>query len=476
MTSGERATFVRDRLPAGGLFAGQDWRISPEPFWLDRRLEGELQRLGRILLQFYRASERLYRRSVEGKSPSWIAELLERGKPERIVRLQRQAAFKSEVPRVIRPDLLLNREGFAITELDSVPGGIGLIGWLNQTYDLLARKNEGFRAAADSGTRGELIGGAAGPIDGFRGIFEGHDRVHLVVSQEAAGYRPEMEWLSAQLPPAGSYGVRNTEFTDFASGDGVYRFFELFDLPQVANADRIFELAADRTVGLTPPPKFLFEEKMLFALFWNRNLRDFWRQELGGGFFRRLQVCIPYSWILDPAPLPPQAAYPELGLTDWRQLKSLSQKERRLILKISGFSPEAWGARGVYLGSDLSADEWGNAVERALQGFETHPYILQRFVKPDVSEVNWYDFSQAVLRPMKGRARLCPYYFVHGTGDRARAILGGCLATVCPADKQIVHGMSEAIMAPCASAASSTTVVPEKARVSVPNSSSIADQ
>jgi hypothetical protein len=51
--------------------------------------------------------------------------------------------------------------------------------------------------------------------------------------------------------------------------------------------------------------------------------------------------------------------------------------------------------------------------------------------------------------PMKGRARLCPYYFVHGDGEAARPHLGGVLATIVPADKKIVHGMSEAILAPC---------------------------
>jgi hypothetical protein len=50
---------------------------------------------------------------------------------------------------------------------------------------------------------------------------------------------------------------------------------------------------------------------------------------------------------------------------------------------------------------------------------------------------------------MKGRVRLCPYYFVQGEGDQARAQLGGVMATVCPADKKIIHGMSEAIIAPC---------------------------
>jgi hypothetical protein len=47
---------------------------------------------------------------------------------------------------------------------------------------------------------------------------------------------------------------------------------------------------------------------------------------------------------------------------------------------------------------------------------------------------------------MDGRVRLTPYFFV--TGESVR--VGGILATVAPADKRLIHGMSDAIMAPCA--------------------------
>jgi hypothetical protein len=40
---------------------------------------------------------------------------------------------------VIRPDLVLTDEGFAIVELDTVPGGIGVTAWLNQATRNLAR-------------------------------------------------------------------------------------------------------------------------------------------------------------------------------------------------------------------------------------------------------------------------------------------------------------------------------------------------
>jgi hypothetical protein len=435
----ERAHFIRDSLPPDGLFAGQSWRIAPEPFPLDAKLADELQTLGRVLLQFYRAANLLYRQSVAGKQPAWVAQLLDQGKPAALVELQRHAAFKNEVPRVIRPDLLLTSDGFRLTELDSVPGGIGLTAWLNATYSKLKTQN----------SKLEILGGARGMIDGFASIFGDAKNVHLIVSEESASYRPEMEWLAAQTKNL-KLKTQNPTFTNFADGDAIYRFFELFDLANVANAPQIFALAAEKKIHLTPPPKPIFEEKLWFALFWNRHLQNFWRQELGDNFFSRLKKIIPYTWVVDPTPLPPHAALPRLELTDWTQLKTLSQRDRELILKISGYSPRAWGARGVSLGSDLAQGEWAAAVDEAIASFPTSPFVLQTFEKPKLVESAWFDFEKNTTVPMQGRARLCPYYFVAGEIDSARPTLGGVLATICPADKKIIHGMTDAILAPCA--------------------------
>jgi hypothetical protein len=454
----ETAKFIRDSLPPGGLFAGLEWRISPAPFPLDERLAKEIESLGRVLLQFYRAVNLLYRKSVEGKQPEWVARWLDLGKPAELIALQRSPAFKNDVPRVIRPDLLLTEQGISVTELDSVPGGIGLTAWLGKTYSILSEGGVPRRPNQDGGSQSSplrnnnIIGGADGMLRGFESIFGNAKRVHIVVSEEAATYRPEMVWLAEQLNEQKyrTFNIQHSTFNGFEDGDAVYRFFELFDLANVPNSKKIFELAAEKRIRLTPPPKPVFEEKMLFALLWNRNLNDFWRQELGEGFLARLKKLVPYTWIVDPSPLPPQAVIPELNLTDWRQLKNLSQKERELILKVSGFSEHAWGARGVFLGSDLSHEDWAKAVDDAIQHFEQSPRVLQRYHKPALVEAQWFDFGKNVVVPMKGRVRLCPYYFVSGEGDAARPQLGGVLATVNPADKKIIHGMTDAILAPCA--------------------------
>jgi hypothetical protein len=436
LNAAQRAHLVRDQLPPGGLFAGQTWRTAADPFPLSPRLVAELETLGRVLLQFQRAVNLLYRQSLTGKQPPWVAQWLDQGKPQSLLSLQRDAAFKNDWPRVIRPDLLLTEDGLAISELDSVPGGIGLTAWFNQVYEA-------------AGT--PVLGGAQGMLTGFEGIFGNRSTVHIVVADEAATYRPEMEWLAAQFTEGPKqFIVQTADPFPIAEGDGVYRFFELFDLEQVAVAPGLFEQARAQRIFLTPPPKAFFEEKLLFALLWNRHLHSFWRLQLGDRFFQRMLQLVPYTWLLDPAPLPPHAALPELNLTDWRQLKELSQRQRELILKVSGFSPDAWGARSVRLGSDLSNADWGSAVDHALEVFPESPYILQRYAKPKTIEATWFDFELNQLRPLSGRVRLCPYYFIHGDGDQARAHLGGVLATICPADKKIIHGMPEAILAPCA--------------------------
>src|SRR5665213_1404717 len=182
MSPQEAAKFVRAALPPGGLFAGLEWKVAPAAFPLGEDLANEIESLGRVLLQFYRAVNWLYRKAVEGKQPEWVARWLDLGKPRELIELQRSAAFKNETPRVIRPDILLTENGFSITELDSVPGGIGLTAWLGKTYSQLAPGEQG------------VLGGAEGMLRGFESIFGDAERVHIVVSEEAATYRPEMEW------------------------------------------------------------------------------------------------------------------------------------------------------------------------------------------------------------------------------------------------------------------------------------------
>ena len=436
LTALDRIAAIRAALPPEGLFADKDWLLSPEPFLIDAKLGEQLEKLGHRLNLFNRACNELYQRSVSGKQPAWIADTLDRGKPPELVEYSRRKQFRADLPSVIRPDLVLTEEGFTIAELDTVPGGIGLTQWLNATY-------------AGFGTH-DVMGGANGMVEGFRAILG--ERADILVSKEAATYRPEMAYL-ARVADGGTLHVHEAEtFTPSgtpAAPQSLYRFFEHFDLPNIPSAPAIMQAVADGTARITPPFKPYLEEKLWFALFWMRPLREFWRRELSERHFLELQKVIPYTWILDPQPLPQHAVIPGLEIQSFEELKTFSQKQRELILKISGFHETAWGSRSVVLGSDASQTEWQTAITEALGEFPQHPHILQRFHKGRLVDQRFLNHTTGEFETMHGRVRLCPYYFVID----GEAELRGALATVCPADKKLLHGMKDAIMVPTAVAA-----------------------
>lgn len=450
----EHSRRVRSRLIEAGLHDGVTWRVSPTPFVLAPADLAAIASLGRHLLHFTRALNRLYYESVRGAQPGWVAEYLDQGKPPDLIADARLTRFTTALPGVIRPDLILTDDGFMISELDSVPGGIGLTGCMAHAY-------------ADLGWA--ITGGRNGMVEGFARMIRSlrpdtNSHLAIIVSEEAGDYRPEMRWLAARLCEAGlpteavSPGdvtamddrlfLRKTEAITL-----LYRFFELFDLKNIPQADLLLNAVKQGRVAMTPPAKPWLEEKMAFALFHHPALNAFWRHELRAETFDLLRQWIPRTWMLDPRPVPSHTLIPGLtvegrGVSDWKTMAGLGQKGRRFVLKPSGFSDLAWGSRGVSVGHDLSQKDWAAAIENGLASFPTVPYILQEFRKGRRVTTQYHNQVTDEIVPLQGRVRLSPYYFV--AGDQVE--LGGILATVCPLDKKLIHGMSDAVMAPCAMA------------------------
>jgi hypothetical protein len=462
LTAREQAHHLYEAIPPG-LFRVQDeseriaWRVSPEPFALSAEQAEEIERLGRDLLKFYRALNNLYNRSARGTAPAFIAEYLDQGKPQQVVKLARQNRFKQELPGVIRPDLILTADGFVATELDSIPGGMGFVGAMTEAYCRLGI---------------ESFGGDDGIPAGFAAMLRHVTRaeypsVAIVVSDESADYRAEMSWLAdalRRLQLADAWLRRPEEVTFTEDGlfirhddgresrlDALYRNFELFDLFNVPKQELMLYAARHNRVKMTPPPKATLEEKLAFALFHHYALASLWRAELGSETYERLRGLFPKTWVIDPRPLPPQGAIAGLEvagapIADFRQLTALPKSERAYVVKPSGFSELAWGSRGVKIGDDLTREEWTSTIETALSSYERTPWILQRFHKGKLVRQSYFDRDRNEIREYDGRVRLCPYYFVDGE-ESVR--LGGVLATIAPADKRLIHGMSDAVMTSC---------------------------
>lgn len=453
---------IKSSLIQSGLFSqegneqGNVWRVSPEPFYLSEEDVLFFHRLGPPLLKFYSAINQLYFDSVKGRAPGWVAEYMDIGKPSNLIDYARMNRFKSQLPGIIRPDVIVTNNGFAVTELDSVPGGFGL------TAQLMTLYAEGDR---------KIVGLEEGGIPRlFYQMMESLAKLPgcvcaIVVSDEAKDYRGEMIFLSNLLKNNGFpvYTLRPEEIIFREEGlylkdddkevriDVVYRFFEMFDLKNIPKSELMMFSAKKGRVKTTPPYKHHLEEKLSFALFHHPALTSWWKNFMGDETFTMLLHLIPKTWTLDNRALPPHAVIPGLmlkgnNISDWKELIALTQKERELAIKTSGFSPEAWGSRGVTMGHDVSGEEWGRTLEKCLEDFPRKPSILQEFHKGKRVRVSYCDFESRSITEMDSRVRLTPYYFIINQEPR----LGGILATLCPHNKKKIHGMVEAVMVPCA--------------------------
>jgi len=476
-----RCAIIHDQLRQAGLFPSlpaqasvpevtattTTWRIATTPFPLTKDQLDFFHRLGPQLLSFYRALNRLYTDSVRGLQPTWVAGYLDQGKPESLLMYSRMKRFRDQLPAVIRPDIIPTQDGMVITELDSVPGGIGMTGALTEIYSAAAPPPHPSPLTPHSS---EIVGGPTGMVQGFAAMLKAQLAQHtgcvaILMSEEAKDYRPEMTWLAARLRAIGldAYCVEpcHIRFTEEGlrlTCEGmdqpialIYRFYELFDLLNIPKSELVqYAIKKDR-VAVTPPYKPALEEKLAFALLHHPALRPFWEQTLERDVFLHLATIMPRTWILDPAAIPPSATIPGLAIggravMDWRDLAAATQKERHFVIKPSGFSELAWGSRGVSVGHDMPQSEWAGAIDKALASFPRTPYILQEFHKGRLYELDYFDPVSGEMNRMSGRARLSPYYFVSGE----KTELAGILATICPADKKVIHGMKDAIMVPCA--------------------------
>ena len=291
--------------------------------------------------------------------------------------------FKSQLPQVIRPDILPTPEGFTITELDSVPGGMGFTGSLSAQYAKLDY---------------DIIGGSNGMQLAFAEMVRSLAKVErptvaIVVSDESADYWDEMKWLESALREVGlaAYTIKPRDviftedalFLESAEGrvqiDVLYRFFELFDLKNIPKAELMLYGAKRRTVVMTPPPKTYLEEKLLFALFHHPSLQPFWQRELGKKTYQFLPNVSSHRHGCSirvnchHTPVIPDLEIDGLPVTNWRQIIPVSQRQRELVLKPSGFSELAWGSRGVSIGHDLPTEDWEDAVENALTRLRSNP-------------------------------------------------------------------------------------------------------
>lgn len=427
-------------LPEGRQAA---WRVAPYPHELTPEQSQGLNGMAELLRGFYTAADKLYHLGLSEKRYEFVPEYLDQGKPARIVAVSREARFKGVLPLIMRPDLLWTDQGFIATEFDSIPGGTGILAGMESLY----------RELGSSLTDTAAVLAQAVKSVHKSGVFA------FVVSEESSSYRDEMNYLAEQLVRQGIHAccLRPEEIDCQATGlyhgqsrvTTLYRFFELFDIDNVANGWEMVTAATQGLVKMVPPPKAYLEEKLWFALIHHPVLESYWKKALGEKRYQHLYRLIPRSHILDPRPVPPHAVIAGLkakgqAISSFSELFDLPRSERSYVLKPSGFSPTAWGSKGVVLGRELTTRSWGIELHKALSAYCDQPFVLQDYHSSLVDNREYYDFNTKELKAFAGKSRYCPYFF----NTTRTTIQAGLLVTTCPLDKPLIHGMTDAVMSP----------------------------
>lgn len=98
--------------PLFGDFENVPWLISPKWFQLTEKEIGELQRLGLTLFSFLKCYHDLYYLDERA------AKLVEYGKPNEVVKLQRK--ITKDLPLLIRADIVPTENGPKVTEIETI--------------------------------------------------------------------------------------------------------------------------------------------------------------------------------------------------------------------------------------------------------------------------------------------------------------------------------------------------------------------
>ena len=266
------------------LFADKTWRWSPSPWNLSDSICQWMRELSEAAVSFYHAIDLLYGKSWRGESiirndenkVPWVAEYYDAGKPPWLVEHGRSKVVRNQVPAVIRPDLIPHADGLALTEWDSVPGGIGVTANLEMIYGLN-------RKSAMVESFGNTLSDAAKAVGGKSA------NMVIAISEEAETYLPEMEWICEQLKKSGFAievcSPQELQVLDDAvvlknrKVELIYRFWELFDYEKVSIMRDLARVVEKGGVVVTPPMKHVQEEKLSLALFHHHRLKSFWETD-----------------------------------------------------------------------------------------------------------------------------------------------------------------------------------------------------
>lgn len=369
-----------------------NFRISPEPFKLNKSQKKELEDIGEVICNYMDSCIELY------KTNSSVHELLDRGKPEEYKNIQGVKYL------FLRPDLILTDSGFSVCEIETSPFGLGLAEVLNRAYG-----NEGYDTIVQENELKNYIQSKVGNTG------------TIAYSDKVKSFKGQLEFMANQLFSGnGKIWTARKIGTESISSKEIYRAFYLNEQLTDKNIANLFNEEHIYIPTSTPQ----FEEKALLSFIWDRRFTQFFISKLGESEFKLLRNLIPKTWVLG------EKQYVDEGLPQGKkssiELANIGKSNRKFVLKQSGFiSSSSWGEGVVFL-HKMGGQKASEMIKSALED-KRHLYIIQEFTQGKVIPMEYLNSSGERVNS-NARIRLTPYYAYVGRekGKLIAAKVTGC--------------------------------------------------
>lgn len=369
-----------------------NFRISPDPFKLNKSQKKELEDIGEVICNYMDSCIELY------KTNSSVHELLDRGKPEEYKNAQNIKYL------FLRPDLILTNSGFSVCEIETSPFGLGLAEVLNRAYG-----NEGYDTVVQENQLKNYIQSKVGNTG------------TIAYSDKVKAFKGQLEFMANQLFSGnGKIWTAKKIGTESISSKEIYRAFYLNEQFTDKNIAKLFNEKHIYIPTSTPQ----FEEKALLSFIWDSRFTQFFISKLGESEFKLLRKLIPKTWVLG------EEQYVDEGLPQGKkssiELANIGKSNRKFVLKQSGFiSSSSWG-EGVAFLHKMGGQKASEMIKSALED-KRHLYIIQEFTQGKVIPMEYLN-SNGERVNSNARIRLTPYYAYVGRekGKLIAAKVTGC--------------------------------------------------
>ena len=393
--------------------------ISPTPFELPIAVKQRLGAYGESISIFYQACDSIFR---ELKDHHRWKNILTNNRPEWL--LQKAKDEDDAISHIfLRPDFILTEDGVVTAEIETSPFGLALALFLNEAY------------AEDSDKPNSQF------VETFMTEVMGNDKsksLCFMLTEHTKKYRGQFEYLAKLLMENGvnvliampeDIEIKNQEcFLNGMKIDVMYRMFYLHEAVQDESIAKILQ----QNLKVFPGYKSHLEEKAMMAMFFDDEFESIFRMILGR-HYDLLKDILPPTYVLHESP--PS----KLGISNWEELAKISRKERRFVLKVSGFSDLGSWSKGVTFLNKLSQQQCREVIQEALAGETT--FVIQEFKKGKNFQQEYYDFEKSNLAAMNGRVRFTPYFSARN-GQMLTA-----KTTMC-ANTDFIHAGTDSINSP----------------------------